>query len=49
MRILIVLSLLLTGCAHTQVKEKPRLEMGGVSQIPCGTDNCGKLARWDVL
>ncbi len=49
MRIAIVLSLLLTGCAHAPVKQPPPPPMGGVSLIPCDANNCGKPVTWEIL
>ena len=47
MKTLIVLSLLLAGCAHTQNETQKTLNMGGVSK--CGPDDCGKPVAWETL
>lgn len=50
MKTLIVLSLLLTGCAHTHKTDPSKTaDMGGVSVRPCGPNDCGKPAQWEVL
>lgn len=47
MKTLIVLALLLTGCAHAKVDSPKTADMGGVKA--CGPDDCGKPAVWETI
>lgn len=47
MKILIVLSLLFTGCAHSPFMEPPKTAY--LAPLPCGPDDCGKPIKWETL